>query len=255
MSLLFALISQTKLVPPGDLYRLTHALEHGAGHCAHAWGLLPPAIVVCDDLAKLPATAHPIVFVDDFSDPSALGIHYWDPLRGIAARVYVGNTSGLNSGRDSVSEVASHEIAEALVDPRAAMWVDHPSSTIPGVQVSLEVCDPVQDTYKIRATGTDWMVANFVTPEWFDARFMDHEAMATLLAHGGGFDHSRTLQYPGEIGLEGYAVLRRPAANGYAMYLETYHRAGSPDAVTLSAAKQHQWARTQRRLTSKGNDA
>jgi len=243
--MMFALISQTPLVRPGELYLLSSVLELNANHCAVAWGRTPPAVVVIDDLAKLPSQAQPVVFVEDTSDPSALGIHHWDPVRGLAARVFVNNASGLNRGPQSIAEITGHEILEALVDPQTSLWLDYPAAAEgAAVQVALEVCDPVQDTYEVVSRGTAWQVANFVRPEWFDRRYANPKAMSMLTKSGGAFDHARRLSGPGEIGPSGYVVLRSPTAGGYEAFL-CDRKLERPQ---LAAAKTHPWARTERRL-------
>jgi hypothetical protein len=208
VSYLFALISETPLVRPGDLYRLAEALEVNGQHCAALWGTADPAIVVVDSRARLPRSCHPIVFVDGEGDPGALAVHYWDPVRsGPAARVYVDRGSGLNSGDYSVCEAASHEVTEALVDPRVNLWADHPTRA--PVQVAIEVADPVQDTYEVVGRdGTRWRCTNFVTPQWFDPQFADPLQRARLRDAGLGFDYAQRLSEPGEVGPEGYVILR-----------------------------------------------
>lgn len=252
MSYLFALISQTKLVRTSDLFRLSRALEQNAADCARAWGKAPPAIVVCDVVEKLPLTAQPVVFLDNGTDPSALAIHYWDPLRGPAARVFVESASGFNTGDHSVCESASHEILEALVDPMTRLWADHPDPARKRqhVQMALEVADPVQDHYTVQCNGTDWKVSNFVTPQYFDPGFNDLAAMQTLRKHGGSLDFMGNLKKPGEIGPFGYAVLRKPdpaGGGGYLTWLENASGSFESFATKVTAAKRHTWARTHRR--------
>lgn len=210
----FALISETKLARPADLFRLCRPLEANARHCAEAWGMEPPTIDVIDREDKLPDGMHPIVLVsDDSGDPGALAVHYHDPFRnGPAAVVYVDRASGWNHGDSSVCESVGHEVLEALVNPRLNVWRQY-VGTRHGVQAAGEVADPVQDTYEVSAWGTRWKVPNFVTPAWFDAANEDATLAERVLA-GRGFDHAKRLERPGQVGPEGYVVLRQRGDNG-----------------------------------------
>jgi hypothetical protein len=207
--LAFVLIRETSLVSEPDLYRLARALEINAQHCAEAWGVLPPTIDVIDDLTKVPGLYHPIRFRSHTDeDPGAGAVHYWDPIRrGPAAIVYVDRASGFNAGRSSVAEFASHEVVEALINPRVNLWLPHPSPLKPGVQVAREVGDPTQATYDVVIKGTKWRMTSFVTPGWFDAANHDPELQRRIMA-GRGFDYAHELQGPGEVGPEGYVILR-----------------------------------------------
>lgn len=203
MGLLFALIAETTLVTPADLYKLSKALEQNAQHCAADWQREAPAVVVCQSRTALPTFCQPIVFIDDDTDPGLLAVHYWNPiLLAPAARVWVNRASGLVSGPYSVSEGASHEIVEALIDPRCDLWTDCPGRV--GVDIALEVGDPVQDAYLIDGVA----VTNYVTPAYFDTRLADPATAASFLEQGGRFDRLGTLARAGTIGPEGYAVFR-----------------------------------------------
>jgi hypothetical protein len=243
----FALVTQTSLVKASELYRMASALEACAKHCAETWGRLAPAIDVCDDVDKLPKNAIPVVFVDSSTDMGAIGVHYWTPQRGPAARVYVEQTSGLNAGSSSVSEAASHEILEALVSPQVNLWADYPGEAggHPHAQVAVEPADPCQDTYVVTVGGTSWQVANFATPEWFDKRYAGYVPTSELK-----FDYAGRLRGAGKVGPEGYVVLRAPAAvGGYVTWLEDAW--GPVDKLQNSKrreAKAHAWSRTKVRL-------
>lgn len=255
MSLLFALIRETSLLAPGDLRHLCWPLEQNGKHCATAWGLEPPAIIVADRKDLLPRYAHPIVFTDDKGDPGALAVHYYDPVRGgPAAIVYVDRASGFNTGSYSVTESASHEVVEALVNPRLNLWQPHPDPARVGVQVAREVADPTQDTYFIESRGTRWKVTNFVTPAWFDAAARD-PLLAERVRAGGGFDHAKRLSRPGEIGSEGYVILRERNEHGWVMWFEdaSGQRFGSAPTKTAraNASKRYDNART--RVLARGS--
>lgn len=205
-----ALISETRMISPSELYRLREALLVNATHLAEAYMLsAPPQVVVIDKDSKLPEGCFPIVFVGEGGKPGTLGEHWFDGRRGVpAARVFVENTTALNSGPYSVSEVASHELLEAVTNERLAIWIEHPRR--PGVQIAYECADPTQDHYPVRVHGTDWLVSNFVTPFWYQSRWVGaHDDVAVLERDFGyGLDWCKRLKQPGEISGEGYAVFR-----------------------------------------------
>jgi hypothetical protein len=225
--LAFVLVRETNLVTEPDLYRLGRALEVNARHCAEAWGIQAPTIDVVNDADKVPHSVyHPIRFrshTDD--DPGAGAVHYFDPIRGgPAAIVYVDRASGFNSGRSSVAEFASHEVVEALINPRVNLWLPHPSPLKLGVQVAREVGDPTQATYDVHQKSTSWKMTSFVTPAWFDAANHDPEMKRRVMAGGGfaggGFDYARELDGPGDVGPEGYVILRERRGDRWHVYFE-----------------------------------
>jgi hypothetical protein len=243
----FALCSETKLVRPGELLDLAWPLEQNAQHCAAAWGLPAPAVVIANSYLELPPHCRPIVFVDGEGDPGTLAVHYWDDIRnGPAGRVYVDHTSGFREGPYSVCESAAHEILEALVDATVDQWRPHPTLRL--VEVALENCDPVQDTYEIMAGGVSWPVANFVMPEWFDPSLADPIAKAKFVAAGGKFDHKRVLASPGELGPDGYEVVRARNPNGDWVYWNEWPASRKATSATRKAALEHPWSRTKHRL-------
>lgn len=231
----FVLVTETPLVRTGELFMLARALERNAGDCCAFWHVPMPGVDVIDDRTKLPPNCHPIVFVDDDGDPGTLAVHYPD----ITARVYVGRASGFNSGRYSVSEAAAHEVLEALIDPRCDRWTRHPKAERgnAGIEVAVEVCDPVQDTYMLDVDGTSWEVANFVTPRWFGLPAVPDQRL----------DRNGELLFPGDVGPEGYAILRAPAVDGPGFVTWFESRVGPQLGAHRKAAAQHPWSRTRKR--------
>lgn len=218
--MIYALVSLTDRAPAHQLYWLAKALEINARHCAEAWEKVAPAVVVADREAGLPAGAIPVLFVDESADPGTLAVHYFDPLKSApAARVYCMAGSGFNTGTNSVCEAASHEVLEALIDPRVNLWLDHPEPAREGVQMALEVCDPVQDHYEIEVPGSSvkWRVSNFVTPYYFVREFITHPEW---MEKGLKYDFLGTLSRPGSIGPDGYAVLRRRDGSKWTTWAE-----------------------------------
>lgn len=193
----YVLIDESKGVTGGDMFGMSSALERNAAHLAAAWSMVAPTVELWPKRKPLPTGYWPIYFVDETSDsPDSLAVHYVDMHRP-TGRVYVGNTSGLNEGRNSVCEAASHELLEMMVNPRLNKWRDMPGR--PGWRVALEVCDAVQTHYTIDIDGIGWKVANFVTRAWFEPDALGPD--------DGPHDHLGELTEPGEIGPEGYAIL------------------------------------------------
>lgn len=195
-----ALIDESRGVSGGDLYGMASALERNAAHCAQAWGVAAPTVELWSGRRVLPRGYWPIYFVDETSDDeNTLAVHYQTFGRP-TGRVYVGNASGLNQGSNSVSEAAAHELLEMLINAFLDGWDPMPGR--PGWFVAREVCDPVQTHYLIEIDGTEWKVANFVTPAWFQP------------VGSGPYDYRDELKGPGQIGPRGYAILRSPAGVG-----------------------------------------
>jgi len=205
----FALISASPSVTGSDLMRMAEPMEASMGHVWEAWkGYMPswssgsrPSVMPWDD-TPLPTWEGgnvdylcPVYFTDDLSNSNTLAVHYNQGDRP-AARVYVQAASGLNTGATSVFESLCHEGAEMMADPWANMWSPLPGR--PGVSVADENADPVQDWYAVTVRGTTWRAANFVTPAWFGRC-------------PGPVDHKGTLQTPGQVGPEGYLIVRNDA--------------------------------------------
>lgn len=230
MTFLFALITESKLVSPAELFLMREALEANAADCAKAWGLDAPAVDVLPAQSTLPEFCQPVVFTDEDSDPEALAYHYWQVNRP-AARVLCTKASGVFTGDWSMSELASHEILEALVDPECNQWRLVPTRS--GVFQALEVCDPVQDSYDIQPTKDGdpvVTVSNFVIRSYFGSELMPP------------FDHLGTLVRPFEIGTDGYALFEQ---NGNTW---TENDNGPFAYSSEKPGALHPWSRTMRRL-------
>lgn len=239
--MIFCFITETKLVSPSDLYRVKQAIEPCAVACARAWALDPNiAIDVFADRKTMPRGPDffPVVFLgDDSEDPGTLAVHFAG-----GARVYVGRSSGLLAGPESVSEAASHEVNEALVDPFCDLYTHCPGRPA-GVETPLESVDALQDSYVLRVGNDDVQVANFLHREWFADKYADADEARRFLDAGGKFDHMGRLSRAGEIGPEGYLMLRQ----GDRRWLE--NAAGGMASRTKPGAT-HPMSRTERRLAA-----
>jgi len=229
-------------------------LEDNAAHCADVWNRPAPTVEVIDDMNKLRSRYTrsrswvPVVFVDatTSTDPSLLAYHYYDSFTTLpAARVLAESTSELYTGPNSLFESAAHEILEALLNPDLNWWAPHPDASR-NDDVAGEGCDPVQNTYPIAHAGTAWPGANFITREWFSAElFADNDLRKRFLASGRGFDHNRGLTQPGEVGPEGYVILRDRATGTVRSAARTATPWGARSLHEL-AAKRHPWSRSHR---------
>lgn len=229
-SVLFVLVTETKLVTAADLFRMKHALERNVVQCAMAWEFSPPAVEVFAAKTDLPEWCIPVVFVDDETDPNALAIHYWTGF-GPAARVYADKASSVTSGDEAVSTLASHEICEALVDATCEEY--RPAPGREKTEIALEVCDPVQDSYEMPDDAGPVSVSNFLLPSYFQVDV------------GPPYDWRGTLVSPGSIGPDGYAIFRDPAGN---TWLESQDGPMSLGDIKKPGIM-HPWGRTLRRMT------
>lgn len=242
----FALCTETKLIRARDLNTLSVPLERNAQHCADAYGLPQPAVVIAEN-RRLAPHLRPVVFVDNESDAGTLAYHYWDPFRnGPASRVLVENTSGFKSGPFSTCESAAHEICEMIVNAMLSEWLPYPvPRSDERVQVAKEVADPTQDTYAIEHAGDAWPVANFVRPAWFERDLSEPAAARAFLSAGGRFDHAGRMKAAGDLSPEGYMVLRSPDDRGGYRYWNEWGGAGAlARSAQRKAAAAHPWSRT-----------
>lgn len=245
------LVSRTSLVRDSDLYLLAKALEISGQHCALSWGLPAPAVDVVARTSKVPPGAMPIFFVDGHGiKDSGSAYHYFDPLKGKpAARVFVGKATGFNSGTSSVAELASHELVEAIVDPLLDYWKPHPLLSRAGVEIAVEIADPVQTHYAVEVGTTTWRMANFVRPSYFREDLgADPELQAIYWRNGGRYDWAGELTTPGSIGPHGYNTLRevRPAG-GYRVWLENARTIPPEFTAAQVVSKSHPLSRTKLR--------
>lgn len=218
--LTICLISDSKKATPAQLRMLAipleenlrHAWEHWRNYLPHWMADAPPMVVQWDD-KPLPVwgdvgagelgRAVPMYFVDSLSrNPDTLAVHYVQANRP-AARVYVEASTGLNNGRASLIELAGHEGVELECNPWLELWEAAPGR--PNLLTPREPCDAVQDTYDSMSadpSGRPWQLANFVTPAWFGL------PSSAKGVHGPLLDYADRRKEPGEIGPEGYLIVR-----------------------------------------------
>lgn len=240
MSLLFALINESALITARDLFRLCAPLELQGQQVASDWSLQAPAVVPWDTEAALTTDSLivPVVFVDELPDDGSLAYHWFDDARmAPACRVFCKEATGLNEGGAAIVTLAGHEIAETLPDPTADLWMPMPGRQ--GIEVAKEIADPVQDSYRAAVEGTDWQLANYVRPAWFQE----------TAAADASLDRLGEIKVPGGVLSSGYLILRE-SATGRVFYED---HAGAVPALSArhAASIRHPHSRTFRRLGGK----
>ena len=195
-----AAVNQSKLLSTTSFEAICSALTTQATHhIAKAWGLATVSVT-----PKTPASSEwSLIFLDTSDQAGALGYHE-DLVDGLPVmKVFVKSCR-----EDGVSEsaCASHELAEALVDPylttanfdgRSRFW-------------ATEIGDPAQaSTYEV--DGIE--LQDFVTPQWFSAS----------PTSGAKFDHTGAIRKPFEVPNGGYSQfldITKPSAGWQEIGLE-----------------------------------
>ncbi len=175
------LLFQNKTSFTPDQNTLLSALASFANsYVGPAWGVSVSLSVVTDLNASVDAF---LVFLDNTNQQGALGYHDFENGKPVG---YVFVETSLQAG-DQVSVVASHELAEMLVDPDADQFVRDAHAGF----VAKEVCDPVEaSTFTINGVE----VSNFVTRAWFGGS-------------AGPYDYNKILSQPFQLASGGYAIV------------------------------------------------
>lgn len=152
-SLRLAIVNVSTLVQAADVERIVSACRTQLEtHLQPAWHVTA-SLEIWPDAACLPADVFPVLVGDDEQQIGALGHH---DVSDAAVGVRDAQLMGV-----PWSCVLSHEICEAVVNPRLDRWSD-PSDA--GVAWALEVCDPVENQrYAIAGVA----VSDFVLPAFF----------------------------------------------------------------------------------------
>lgn len=211
------LITESAKADAAALRLMAPAVEENLLHAWEAWrdGLpsmfrgAPPVVVQHDDEPMPPwgeggAFYVPLRVVESTSrNPGTLAMHHVVDGRP-TARVYVDSASGINNGRESVVELICHEALEILCNPFLTHWDEWPKQ--PRRWVPREICDPPQTSYDASTRdpgGKLWQLANFVLPSWYGFKpreFKDNGSPR--------YDYSGEFSEPGELGPEGYTLVR-----------------------------------------------
>ena len=221
-----AFVLQSPDVTPTWLSRVAAAIAvQLARDVAPMWLLGWPEVDtrVYERIPDAPRGSLPIVLLADADVAGTFGYHDATAEGVPYARVF---TRGQTL--DGVSQTASHEALEALVDPSANRWVDGPE----GLAYALDAADPVEgEGYRIDVGGASIQVADFVLPAWFEPATPADEPTDLL----------GRLRGPFRLAKAGYAIRRAPDG-----LLDT-----TPPEAARSPAQRHpasRMARRQRRL-------
>jgi len=174
------LVMKNTVPLPCDPQQLRRCLQtYADAHLGPAWN------VGAEVRVGAPAPGDwPILFLDDADQAGVLGYH--DDDQGPRGFVFV-RTAGQDGEPSSV--VASHELAELLVDPGANLAALSPR----GRWVALEACDPVQgSTFDCEGLP----VCDFAYPAWFGQG-----------GGAGGFDHMGQVPAAWQVAPGGYCLI------------------------------------------------
>jgi endonuclease YncB( thermonuclease family) len=170
-------------VPLGvDFATLVAALQQFVDqHFAPVWGT--PCTLV--KAAKASPKLWNLLLLDDADQADALGYHDLTSGGLPVLKIFVKTT--LAAG-ELVSVTASHELAEALVDPGCQMWASHNSRE----NWAYETADAVEETH-FPVAGIE--MSNFVHPAFFES-----------FRSKGPFDHLGLLKKPFTLLSGGYTI-------------------------------------------------
>lgn len=158
---LIAVVNRSKSLDDTSVEFMVAAVAAQVQECAAAWGVPPLAVAFYADPAKLlQDDIYVCSIVDELDVDGALGFH---SVLGDRPFIEV-----LAQG-EQTSVTLSHEALETLCDPDADQW----RARGDGMQVALEVCDPVEgDSYfltaEVASEARAVRVSNYVLPAWFD---------------------------------------------------------------------------------------
>jgi hypothetical protein len=140
-------VLQSPDVTPTWLSRVAAAIAVQLAHDVAPMWLLPWPEVdtrVYERIHDAPPGSLPIVLLPDADVAGTLGYHAETAAGVPYARVFT-----RNQPLDAISQTASHEAVEALIDPSANRWVEGPD----GLAYALEAADPVEGEGWIEMPG------------------------------------------------------------------------------------------------------
>jgi hypothetical protein len=171
-----------------DFGKLIRALQkYVDDHLAPVWGT--PAKLV---KARKPLPgAWLLIFLEIADKQHSKDLGYHKPFyKGQPiAKVFVGSICG----KEEVSLVASHELAEMLVDPAGNLWATGRNNRL----YAYEICDAVEEE-KFEIDGV--VMSDFVYPTYYEAYRKRNSVQ---------FDHLKRITRPFQVLAGGYAMVRK----------------------------------------------
>jgi hypothetical protein len=170
-----------------DFDRMIRALQTFVDECLVPVWRTPATLVRS---RKERAGAWTLVFLDDADRAKLFGYHKLMKNGLPLAKVFVKPTL---KGGEPISVVASHELAEMLVDPGDNLWSAGPKGRI----YAYEVCDAVEQE---QFTLDGIAMSDFVYPAYFQRLLRTSRAAQ--------FDYLKRIKRPFQVLPGGYAVVR-----------------------------------------------
>lgn len=169
-----------------DFDKMIRALQTFLDECfVPAWRT--PATLV--KASKEIHGAWTLVFLDDADRAKTLGYHKLMKNGRPLAKVFV---KASIRQEEPISVVASHELAEMLVDPSDNLWCLGPRGRL----YAYEVCDAVeQEQFDVDGVA----MSDFLYPEYFQT---------VRTAKGLQFDHLKKVKRPFQVLPGGYSIVR-----------------------------------------------
>jgi hypothetical protein len=154
-----ALVSEVKGHDPGDVARVTAALQRQAIRDFRKWWKVEATVDSFPTLEDVPVGYWPILVQTDIDTPGAAGVHLDKD----------GQPFALVAMSNSWSLTASHELLEMLADPFGNRLIPghSPKAGQGRVEFLVEVCDP-SEAAQFGYTVNDILVSDFLTPHFYD---------------------------------------------------------------------------------------
>jgi hypothetical protein len=174
-----------------DLDRLVAALQKFVDHhLAPVWGT--PAKLVT--VSKVPPGAWVLAFLESADPRHSKAFGYHKPFFNghPISKVFV---KSIVENKEEVSLVASHELAEMLVDPAGNLWATGRDNQL----YACEICDAVEEE-KFEIDGL--VMSDFVYPTYYQA----YRKLNSVQ-----FDHLKRITRPFQVLPRGYAKARKGA--------------------------------------------
>jgi hypothetical protein len=160
-----SVVNESTVVSDADLALWTEAVQRQINeHLKPIWDLGATLNIVSGRTALDPKDWW-LVVLDDSDDADDLGYHEVNPKGQPLGKVFA--RSDLNCGA-TVSNTFSHEVLEMLGDPSIVGCTLNSAGTRVYANENCDACEADQFGYTITVAGTDVLVSDFVTPEWFN---------------------------------------------------------------------------------------